>query len=99
MKAVQILALVLPLADAFVSHSSFVGRPALVTRPSGLKAAWTMDMEMDSLDPVSRRNLEKTLGLSIDLDAAEAKHGMPWKDSIDPKVEDDELLYLSLIHI
>jgi 15,16-dihydrobiliverdin:ferredoxin oxidoreductase len=92
MKTVQILTLAV-VVDAYVSRSSFVGRPALVTPPSN-KAPWTMDTEMDSLDPLARFNLERTLGLSLDLDIAEAKHGMPWKSSIDPKVEDDELLYM-----
>lgn len=53
-----------------------------------------MDSEMDDLDPVARYNLEKTLHLSVDLDLAEAKVGMPWKSSIDPKVTDEDLLYM-----
>lgn len=53
-----------------------------------------MDTEMGPLDSAARYNLEKTLRLSVDLDTAEAEHGMPWKSSIDPKVEDSELLYM-----
>ena len=98
----QILALtavVASVANAYVpsARSAFLGRPALVT-PSNSRPLLTMDTESDSLDAATRSKLEQTLRLSmdsqVDLRAVEAKHGMPWKDSIDPKVEDDELLYM-----
>ena len=95
MKTVQILTLAaLPLVDAYVpsTRSAFIGRPAVVA-PSN-PAPLTMDTEMGPLDPISRYNLEKTLRLNVDLETAEAKHGMPWKSSICPKVEDSELLYM-----
>lgn len=58
-----------------------------------------MDTEVPTLDAVTSYNLEKTLknirlDKGISFRQAEAQHGMPWKSSIDPKVEDDELLYM-----
>jgi hypothetical protein len=58
-----------------------------------------MDTEVPTLDAVTRYNLEKTLknvrlDKTVTLRQAEAKHGMPWKSSIDPKVQGDELLYM-----
>lgn len=59
-----------------------------------------MDMETETLDPVAKYNVEKTLKRmnlgesSMTLRQAEAVHGMPWKSSIDLNVEDDELLYM-----
>jgi 15,16-dihydrobiliverdin:ferredoxin oxidoreductase len=58
-----------------------------------------MDTEVPTLDAVTRYNLEKTLknvrlDKTVSLRQTEAKHGMPWKASIDPKVQDDELLYM-----
>lgn len=100
MKTVTILTLAsaASMAEAYVasSRSAFIGRPTVATASPNTvsKAPWTMDSETDDLDPVARYNLEKTLRLSVDLDTAEAKHGMPWKSSIDPKVTDDELLYM-----
>jgi len=95
MKTIQFLTLAaIPVVDAYVSssRSAFVGRRPLAT-PSN-SAPLTMDTEMGPLDSAARYNLEKTLRLSVDLDTAEAEHGMPWKSSIDPKVEDSELLYM-----
>ncbi len=92
--------LLLPVATAYTlssSHHSFVGTP--LSGPQH-KANIVMDMETNTLDPVTRYRLEKTLK-NIDLGSksktlrqAEAVHGMPWKDSIDKNVQDDELLYM-----
>lgn len=58
-----------------------------------------MDMEISTMDLVTRYNVEKALkNVRLDkfqtLRQAEAQHGMPWKASICPKVTDDELLYM-----
>jgi len=90
--AIAFLPAVINCYVASSTRSAFVGRTDMATPIN--RAPLTMDTEMDSLSPVTRRKLEKTLRLSIDLDKAEAQHGMPWKSSIDPKVEDDELLYM-----
>jgi 15,16-dihydrobiliverdin:ferredoxin oxidoreductase len=58
-----------------------------------------MDTEVPALDGVTRYNLEQTLknvrvDKTVTIRQAEAEHGMPWKSSIDPKVEGEELLYM-----
>jgi hypothetical protein len=58
-----------------------------------------MDTEVPHLDTVTSYNLEKTLknirlDKGINLRQSEAKSGMPWKSSIDPKVKDEQLLYM-----
>lgn len=93
-----------PVVDAYVASSSssrtaFMGRPALApqaapSKPATAASMMSMDVEGDSLSASARYSLEKTLKLSIDLETAEAKLNMPWKSSIDPRVEDDELLYM-----
>jgi len=96
---ILLLAAAVAVANAYTpsSRSAFLGqRPALVTPSS--RPLISMDTESDSLDDATRFKLEETLRLTLpdlqSLRAAEAKHGMPWKDSIDPKVEDDDLLYM-----
>ena len=93
--------------DAYVpsARSAFLGRPALATPSKAQAPVLTMDTEGDFIDAATRSKLEETLRISLDskvqaahtvdpIRAAEAEHGMPWKDSIDPKVTDDELLYM-----
>lgn len=57
-----------------------------------------MDSEFYSLDSKARFNIEKTLlrdVSSVPIDIAEAKHGMPWKTSIDAKAfKGEDLLYM-----
>ena len=108
MKA-QHLLLVVPVACAYTlnshhRHPSFTtGTP--VTRSSSSRGSSSsvnllrMDTEVPTLDAATRYNLEKTLknvrfDKTVTLRQAEAKHGMPWKSSIDPKVQDEELLYM-----
>jgi 15,16-dihydrobiliverdin:ferredoxin oxidoreductase len=84
------------VADAFSSsRSAFVGR----TMPSvGAMGGLRMDMESDVIDMKARYNLDQVLQDSLparmSLSQAEAVHGMPWKSSIDPKVTDEDLLYM-----
>ena len=100
MKTSQALLLVAAavVSEAYVpsaSRSAFVGRSPL---PSVGGATLRMDMESDVLNLKARYNLEQRLQASspitTTISEAEAKHGMPWKESIDPKVTDDELLYM-----
>ena len=99
-------AIVAPV-DAYVptARSAFLGRPALATPSKAQAPVLTMDTEGDFIDAATRSKLEETLRISLEskvqaahavdpIRAAEAEHGMPWKDSIDPKVTDDELLYM-----
>jgi 15,16-dihydrobiliverdin:ferredoxin oxidoreductase len=99
MKPQQFLLLVLPMAEAYVtsSHSTFLGNS--VTSARFTKSSLHMDMEKPTLDLVAQYNVEKTIRSVHDERrmsprTAEAVHGMPWKNSIDPKVEDSELLYM-----
>jgi 15,16-dihydrobiliverdin:ferredoxin oxidoreductase len=101
MKA-QHLLLVLPVVEAYMassSRSTFIGSSP-VSSLSFAKSSLTMDTEKDLIDPVALYNVEKTLRESVQKDLsmtfrqAEAVHGMPWKQSIDTNVEDDELLYM-----
>jgi len=81
---------------AFPSRSSFVGRSSAPLMASD--SSFRMDMEADMIDFKTRYKLEKIMQESqlshMNLNDAEAVHGMPWKSSIDPKVTDDELLYM-----
>lgn len=92
--------LILPVAAAYTlssPHHSFVGTP--VVGPQH-RTNFVMDMETNVLDPVTKYQVEKTLKninlgeRTMTLRQAEAVHGMPWKDSIDKNVQDDELLYM-----
>jgi len=104
MKA-QHLLLVVPAVEAYLSSTpsaSFVGRVSSPSPKSG--GLWKMDMEGDMMDTASRYSVEKLLKQKTTLDQfigssiaptieeAEAQHGMPWTESIDPKAED--LLYM-----
>jgi len=102
MKGQHILAVAAFVAtvDAYVanSRSSFIGRRAVSSSPTKVKSSWTMDME-DDFDLHARYSLEEILqanqrSSNVRLEEAEAVHGMPWKSSIDTKVQDDELLYM-----
>jgi len=95
----QHLLLVVPVAAAYTLSSpshSFMG-----TKINGPQhhANLLMDMETNTLDPLTKYQVEKTLknidlgGRSLNLRQAEAVHGMPWKQSIDKNVK-DELLYM-----
>jgi 15,16-dihydrobiliverdin:ferredoxin oxidoreductase len=101
-----VVSTVMVVADAYV-RSSFIGRPVVPSSPFSMYAfspssrsssCWRMDMERDSIDYTARYNLEQLLHQSqpptMSLDQAEAVHSMPWKASIDPSVDDDELLYM-----
>lgn len=91
-----VLSLALAQSSAFV-RSSFGGRP-LVASSTIVPSALRMDSEEHAIDANLRKNLEKFLAdahiSSQTLEEAEAVHGMPWKESIDPKYADDELLYM-----
>ncbi|KAG7361043.1 ferredoxin-dependent bilin reductase [Nitzschia inconspicua] len=102
----QHLLLLAPVACAYTlqhqqRHPTFTtGTPINAPRQSLSSAnLLRMDTEVPSLDTVTTYNLEKTLKnirlhKEISLRQAEAQHGMPWKSSIDPKVKDEELLYM-----
>lgn len=106
MKAQQLLLLAAAVStvDAYVTsfQSSFVGRSRIVESSSlrtSMKSSLSMDLERDSIDYTAQYNLEQILHESqspsaMGLEQAEAVHGMPWKSSIDPKVTDEELLYM-----
>ena len=103
MKA-QHLLLAIPVVEAYLASTpshSFVGRVSSSSPQSG--GLWKMDMEGDMIDTASRYNVEELLRQKTALDnfvvstaptieEAEASHGMPWKESIDPKARD--LLYM-----
>lgn len=93
--------------DAFglSGQSAFVGKR--VAPPSSLASKHAvhsirMDMEQaDNFEYATRFNLDQLIQenrrrpeLTLTVDEAEAVHGMPWKSSIDPKVTDEELLYM-----
>jgi 15,16-dihydrobiliverdin:ferredoxin oxidoreductase len=106
MKAQHLLlaATVAVTADAYTTgnsgarKSTFVGRQVTSTARISVPSLLRMDSESDVIDPVARFNLEQRLRESStpfrSLEHAEAQHGMPWKSSIDPKVKDDDLLYM-----
>jgi 15,16-dihydrobiliverdin:ferredoxin oxidoreductase len=103
MKAQHLLLVAIVTAvDAYVPsfQSAFVGRSTVVksSSPRTLKGTLNMDLERETIDYTTQYSLEQILNKespsSLKLDAAEAVHGMPWKSSIDPKVQDDELLYM-----
>lgn len=80
------------------SRSAFIGQrtvsPPLPSSDTGMR----MDVERDEFNIPALEALEKmfnTKSLSMTVDEAEAVHGMPWKSSIDPRVDDEELLYMS----
>lgn len=98
MKA-QHLLLTLPMIEAFLGstpRSSFVSRSSVVgQRPA---ATLVMDMEGD-IDVASRQKIQAFLQTNtgsppVSLQQAEHVHGMPWKSSIDPALEEDALLYM-----
>jgi 15,16-dihydrobiliverdin:ferredoxin oxidoreductase len=100
----QHLLLVVPLVEAYMAagpRSTFLGA-SQVSHPStaATRSSFRMDTERSDIDPVALYNVEKTLRNSIQgqnkisLRDAEKVHGLPWKSSIDPNVEDDELLYM-----
>ena len=79
------------------SRSAFLGQrsdaPQIMSR-----SVMRMDVEQAEIDLAALESLEKILqvnkGVSMTAAQAEAVHGMPWKSSIDPRVEDSELLYM-----
>jgi 15,16-dihydrobiliverdin:ferredoxin oxidoreductase len=97
----QHLLLALPVAAAYTvnQQNSFVGTPVSRSIPQH-QSNLRMDTETSVLDPVAKYNIEKTLNQMnigerrMTFRQAEAQHGMPWKNSIDANVEDDELLYM-----
>ena len=99
----QHLLLCLPMAGAFVSPSStrsaFVGH-SQSSLPQLAFQKGSEQIEESVMDPVARFDVEQALERSLGFEEgvsprqAEAEHGMPWQMSIDPKVEDDELLYM-----
>lgn len=101
---VIVLSLALLFADAYVitspSRSTFVGQLPATKWSSGTFSGRTlrMDLERDVIDIKARYTLERTLQRiqpeGKTLSQAQAVFGMPWKSSIDPKVTDEELLYM-----
>jgi 15,16-dihydrobiliverdin:ferredoxin oxidoreductase len=98
----QHLLILLPVVGAFVaspSPRSFVGRGSTSLPQLDYTKGSQMDMGTFTLDPIARFDVEHTLERSFrkeiehNLRTAEESHGMPWKSSIDPKVEGD-LLYM-----
>jgi len=101
MKTVTVLfALVIQMVDAYVipSGNAFVRHPPLARFVSATPAMSTDDAaeSLDSDD--ARTNLEKLYqqepAKRLGLAEVESSLGMPWKSSIDPKVTDEELLYM-----
>jgi 15,16-dihydrobiliverdin:ferredoxin oxidoreductase len=89
------------LVNGYVTsfRSSFVGKQRMVKSTPLVTSTLSMGLERQTIDYTTEYNIEEILRASeapssIRLDAAEAEHGMPWKSSIDPKVKDDELLYM-----
>jgi 15,16-dihydrobiliverdin:ferredoxin oxidoreductase len=67
--------------------------------PSYFHTNLRMDMESSTIDLVTRYNVDKVLknvrlDKQLTLRQAEAEHGMPWRSSIDPKVNEGDLLYM-----
>jgi 15,16-dihydrobiliverdin:ferredoxin oxidoreductase len=106
MKAQHVL-LLAPVACAYtLQHQQRLptfttGTPISFARASSSSVnLLRMDTEVPNLDTVTSYNLEKTLKrVRLDRDVvtlrqAEGKNGMPWKSSIDPKMKDDNLLYM-----
>ena len=93
----QHLLLLVPMAAAYTLNV----QPSFVGRTSSTRLTSTM-VEMDTtvFNPVAQYEDGKTFNRiqlevpTMTLREAEAKHGMPWKKSIDKKVKDDELLYM-----
>jgi len=93
----QHLLLLVPVAAAYTLNM----QPSFVGRKASTRLTRTMaDIETSVFDPLSQFEDTNTLNNiefevpTMTLREAEAKHGMPWKTSIDPKVKDDELLYM-----
>jgi len=92
------------VAEAFVSQSSPRGSPSFVTSsprtptPDSSLNYKKGSSEAPEIDYSTRQQLERLLlkdGSEGSLKAAEAKHGMPWKTSIDTKAfQGEELLYM-----
>jgi 15,16-dihydrobiliverdin:ferredoxin oxidoreductase len=86
------------------SRSSFMGKSTYAFQPvQRSSSVMQMDYENDFVDLETRLSLERALLLDspssyssqVAIDAAEAKHGMPWTTSIDKKAfKDEELLYM-----
>ena len=99
----QHLLLALPMASAFISssttRSAFIGHGSSAM-PQLAYQKGSEQIEASVMDPVARFDVAQALERSFRIEEgvsprqAEAQHGMPWKISIDPKVEDDELLYM-----
>eukprot|EP00977_Amphora_coffeiformis_P008935 scaffold2026_cov176-Amphora_coffeaeformis.AAC.9 len=91
--------LLLCAADAFTlsSRSSFIGQRTVSLHQPRSRSGLRMDVERSEFDLSALETLEKMLNiksLSLTVDEAEAVHGMPWKSSIDTRVQDEELLYM-----
>lgn len=80
------------------TRSAFIGSPSLPSYARTNNNNLRMDTESDVFDMKARFKLEQRLlqssPISMTIEDAEAKQGMPWKSSIDPKVTDEELLYM-----
>lgn len=93
----QHLLLLVPVAAAYTLNS----QPSFVGRSASTRLTRTMvEIETSSFDPVAQYEEPSTFknlqleAPTMTLREAEAEHGMPWKTSIDMKVQDDELLYM-----
>ena len=79
------------------SRSSFIGQRTVSPKQPCGSFGLRMDVERSEFDLSALETLEKMLNiksLSLSVDEAEAVHGMPWKSSIDTRVQDGELLYM-----
>jgi len=107
MKVALVAAYLGAAVDAFgmSGQSAFLGKrvaPSSSFVPKHAANSIRMDMEQaDNFEYATRFHLDQLIQenrrrpeLSLTVDEAEAIHGMPWKSSIDPKVTDEELLYM-----
>ena len=88
--------------SAFMGHS-MVGESRYASADVALKMdteQYVDEKALENLQMIFREQSQevsaapKLEALSKSIEEAEAKHGMPWKSSISPKYEGDELLYM-----
>jgi 15,16-dihydrobiliverdin:ferredoxin oxidoreductase len=92
--------LVISMVDAYVTPSvnTFVRQPSLARFGSATKTKSAMTLDNEAEESTNRDSLEKIYqkepALRMDISLVEESLGMPWKDSIDKNVKDEELLYM-----
>jgi 15,16-dihydrobiliverdin:ferredoxin oxidoreductase len=102
MKASQhvLFVLVISMVDAYVvpSVNSFIRQPSLARFVSATTTTSAMTLDNEAEGGSTRDNLEKIYqkepAQRLDISSVEESLGMPWKDSIDKNVKDEELLYM-----